>query len=475
MSAIPETLAELRVPTDSLTTYPRNPRRGSTRAIRESLEQHGQYRPLVVNERTREVLAGNHTYLAARELGWNDIAVTFVNVDDDEAARIVLVDNRTADLAVYDDADLVELLQSFDTLDGTGWDDSDLADLLQSLGTNGDGVVDDDDESATQQRYSFDVYSMDELIERAVEHYRASGFPYRSLPLHRCMVEVNALAAMSSDKLLNTTLGYATADTFHPHRWHAHVGEKLNAIDVFNDDALIRVALKHLIEYGSPLSDQTFVSVCSLTRFAQAVSNFRPAFALMMMRRYAPDDAVVLDTSTGYGGRLVGFLASQCSTYVGVDPARETYQANERLADALCPASKRVELHCLPAEDVPHKLVKGRCDFALTSPPYFAKERYSDEPTQSWQRYSEPELWRESFLVPMLALQHAALRPGGVSLLNVADVDVAGAHVPLVEWTLEAARRAGFVIEGVERYPLQRRWGPQDDVVASEPVIVLRK
>lgn len=473
---IPATLTELRVPLDSLTTYPRNPRRGSTRAIRDSLERHGQYRPLVVNARTHEVLAGNHTYLAARELGWPEVAVTFVDVDDDEAARIVLVDNRTADLAVYDDTELVELLQSLDSLDGTAWDDSDLHELLQSLALSGDpDDVDDEDEPTKPQRYSFDVFSQEQIIEHAVEHYRATGFPYRSIALHRCMVEVNALAAMSTEKLANTTLGYATADTFHPHRWHAHVGDKLNALDVFNDDELIRIALAHLIEYGSPLTDQTFVSVASLTRFAQAVSNFRPAFALQLLRRYAPDGAVVLDTSTGYGGRLVGFLASSCSTYIGIDPARETHEGNERLAAALCPPSKTVALHCMPAEDVPHKLVKGRCDIALTSPPYFAKERYSDEDTQSWMRWPEPEQWRVGFLVPMLALQYAALKPGGVSIVNIADVTIGSTSVPLVQWAIEAATDAGFVLERVDEYPLSRRWGPQDDERASEPVLVLRR
>ena len=46
-----------------------------------------------------EVLAGNHTLLAARALGWKEIAATFVEVDDEYAKRILLVYNRTDDLA----------------------------------------------------------------------------------------------------------------------------------------------------------------------------------------------------------------------------------------------------------------------------------------------------------------------------------------------------------------------------------------
>jgi ParB-like chromosome segregation protein Spo0J len=123
---IPETLEALSVPIDSIHPYPRNPRRGSTHTIRQSLRAHGQYRPLVVNARTRDVLAGNHTYLAAREEGWRQIAVTFVDVDDEQAAKIVLVDNRSSDLALYEDSELVALLRSLDDTSGTGYDDDDV-------------------------------------------------------------------------------------------------------------------------------------------------------------------------------------------------------------------------------------------------------------------------------------------------------------------------------------------------------------
>jgi len=112
---------------------PRNPRRGNVAAIKQSLERNGQYRPIVVNRRSMEVLAGNHTLLAARELGWEEIAATFVDVDEEQARRILLVDNRTNDLAGYDTEELGELLQELDGLEGTGYDDATLGALLDEL------------------------------------------------------------------------------------------------------------------------------------------------------------------------------------------------------------------------------------------------------------------------------------------------------------------------------------------------------
>lgn len=126
---IPDTLDALKVPIEGLTPYGSNPRRGNVEVIVESLARHGQYRPIVVRAKTFEVLAGNHTLAAAKELGWTEIAATFVECTDDEAARIVLVDNRSADLGSYDDELLAELLSSLPDLDGTGYDDAALAAL----------------------------------------------------------------------------------------------------------------------------------------------------------------------------------------------------------------------------------------------------------------------------------------------------------------------------------------------------------
>lgn len=121
------------VATSSLDLYPGNPRRGDIDAIKESLEVNGQYRPLVVSRRTMQVLAGNYTLTAARELGWTEIAVVLLDVDDGQARRIVLVDNKTGDLAENDSAALLELLDSLEGLDATGYDERAVDELLDEL------------------------------------------------------------------------------------------------------------------------------------------------------------------------------------------------------------------------------------------------------------------------------------------------------------------------------------------------------
>src|SRR5215472_913879 len=144
MTGIAPTLAKLTVPLDSLKPYSRNARKHDLETLRASLRHHGQYRPIVVRAGSNEILAGNGTWAAAKAEGWREIACTFVDVDDDQAARIVLVDNRSNDLAGYDEAVLADLLESLPTLDGTGYGQDDLDELLAKVRGPQEGLTDPD-------------------------------------------------------------------------------------------------------------------------------------------------------------------------------------------------------------------------------------------------------------------------------------------------------------------------------------------
>ncbi len=126
------------VPVEQLLPYPGNARRGDVEVIRESLRRNGVYKPVVVQRSTGYVLAGNHTVQAAAEEGWATLPAVHVDCDDDTARRIVLVDNRSNDLAMYDDSALANLLIGLDgDMGGTGFEADDLETLLGSMEEGG--------------------------------------------------------------------------------------------------------------------------------------------------------------------------------------------------------------------------------------------------------------------------------------------------------------------------------------------------
>lgn len=123
---------------EALQLDPRNARKHGRRnldAIVASLSEFGQRRPLVVMS-DMMVIAGNGTLQAARELGWSEIAVTVVPEDwtREQAAAYALADNRTAELATWDDDVLSETLAE---LDAGGWD-------LAALGFDGMPALEND-------------------------------------------------------------------------------------------------------------------------------------------------------------------------------------------------------------------------------------------------------------------------------------------------------------------------------------------
>ncbi len=125
------------VPIARLKQHERNVNSGDFGAIHESIEANGFFGALVVQRSTQKILAGNHRYAAAKQLGYTELPVTWVDVSDDAALRILLADNRTARLGHDEPNALAELLAELAGTDkgliGTGYDGDALDQLLSEL------------------------------------------------------------------------------------------------------------------------------------------------------------------------------------------------------------------------------------------------------------------------------------------------------------------------------------------------------
>jgi DNA modification methylase len=139
---IAKDLQSLTVPIDNLTALDKNARRGDVDAVAKSYQQFGQRKPIVAKRNkavkggkpTGMVIAGNHQLLAAKQLGWTEIAVVFTDDDDKTARAFALADNRTHDLGNYDNVLLAELLEDLkmddDLFGASGYTPKDLKNLL---------------------------------------------------------------------------------------------------------------------------------------------------------------------------------------------------------------------------------------------------------------------------------------------------------------------------------------------------------
>lgn len=118
---------------NDLHPHPQNPNRGDVEALTASLNTFGQYRAIVaLTDGT--ILAGHHLWQAARANGHTTIRVEVIDCDEQTARKILIADNRLADLGPGVDPELLlTVLNDLDILDGSGYNADDLALLEQTI------------------------------------------------------------------------------------------------------------------------------------------------------------------------------------------------------------------------------------------------------------------------------------------------------------------------------------------------------
>lgn len=168
MTGIPQHTLDIElVDVSTISTYPGNARQGDIDKIAESIDENGFYRPLIVQKSTRYILAGNNTYRAATErLDLKQVPISIIDVSDKQAKKIVLVDNKLNDDAIYDDKALADLLQSLgNDVEGTGWDEDEIAAVLDRVEDTPDFDPEDDDDVRLDRKNVTDCPSCGHTFE----------------------------------------------------------------------------------------------------------------------------------------------------------------------------------------------------------------------------------------------------------------------------------------------------------------------
>lgn len=163
------------VPVDALTPHPQNPRKGDTVVIAESIVHNGFYGAVVAQKSSGFIIAGNHRLQAAIDTGATEVPVIWVDADDEQALRILLADNRTNDLAGYDDNVLAQVLKSLESIEGTGYDQAAVDEIIASV----DGVAEDASGDGPEVRLD----RAEELLAKwKVQPGQLWSIPSKSLP-----------------------------------------------------------------------------------------------------------------------------------------------------------------------------------------------------------------------------------------------------------------------------------------------------
>lgn len=255
----------------------------------------------------------------------------------------------------------------------------------------------------------------------------------------------------------------------------------------------------------------------------QPAVNFPPLTAKWIYENYTShiqqDEPLhIYDPSAGWGGRILGAMSSRKNIhYIGTDPntdnmipelgiSRYQYVAdfyNDRcLTDFSDEFLKFFEPSVEPntyhifqdgseliKDNKDFQQYKGKLDLVFTSPPYFNREQYSEDESQSFKAYGQYDEWRTNFLIPTLTTAFNYLKPDRYILWNIASIKIGSdTYFDLEGDSIEALTKLGCEYKGKLKMLMTRMIGlnPDSDGVKNsveyggkwykyEPILVFYK
>lgn len=307
------------------------------------------------------------------------------------------------------------------------------------------------------------------FAQEIFEHYRKEGFPYFPTDDTWRQNEWRKFEkwcgdTVEEDKVRQTMHGLSLAWSYMPHSWDVRCNGLMTPKEAFENDEIFMKVIRKRMRFGDNISDNGIRKMLKMFSGVQSVSNFRPSAAYGLYNKFTSPGASVLDTSCGFGGRLLGAIKADVN-YTGFDPSSPTHKGLLGLAKDF---GKR-DIEILKAGSEENCFV-NEFDFIFTSPPYFNTEVYSEESSQSCIKFTTKEEWRDGFLAPTLEGMYKSLRKGWC-LVNIQDVR---SYKNLVKDTIRLGQSVGFSYQGEMKYMLSAM-KKGDDSYKYEPILMFKK
>lgn len=227
--------------------------------------------------------------------------------------------------------------------------------------------------------------------------------------------------------------------------------EQASIYDRFYQDNVLETCLDIWLSRGNDLNSLRTMFMGIGRLFWDTPINFSPMRAKIFYECFCPKDGVIYDYSAGYGGRMLGALSSKRNfTYIATEPNTATYQnllnlgskieRNTLRKNSFYIYNKCSEDLILPTESI---------DLAFSCPPFFKKEKYSDEDTQSINKYPDYCNWLNLYVKPTIINCYNALKPGGVYGVDISNyIYNKREEIPLIENWCMIAEEIGFYFKG---------------------------
>lgn len=228
----------------------------------------------------------------------------------------------------------------------------------------------------------------------------------------------NTISLLFNPHRLNIITEASVTRTSAPMSIFQSLSDKGNELYTEKIDGLARLYLYNL-EQG--INNPFYCTIQRGYNGVAYVNEFPPFVARQIYQKYTDRmKRSILDPCAGWGGRMIGAASLPNTRYVACEPCVETYNGLVKLGNWLKSLQPTFdfEIHNIPYEEFE---TDEKFDIALTSPPYFNTEHYSDADTDSAHKFPQYELWANGFYKPLIVNTVNRLKDGKPFILNIGD------------------------------------------------------
>jgi 16S rRNA G966 N2-methylase RsmD len=291
---------------------------------------------------------------------------------------------------------------------------------------------------------TFSEDEMENYINKVFNYYKENGFPYLPTDHQWRIKELNKLLKYDFMKcnqgeyISQTMHGLSLCWSFFPHAFNIPCNNLMTPLEAFENDELFIKVIKKRIQLGDNMSDSGIRKMLKMFTGVQSVSNFRPTACASILKTYQPQGGRFFDPCGGWGGRMLGSYLTDME-YICCEPSTKTHKGLIELSSFL---NQQYQILHRGSETEFNPIMNETMDIIFTSPPYYNCEVYSDEQSQSCNKYKTKESWVEGFLKPMLKNSFKLLKKGKYAVFNIANVP---SFVNLEEVLIQKALEVGFI------------------------------
>lgn len=258
-----------------------------------------------------------------------------------------------------------------------------------------------------------------EVADYLYRYFREEGFPYEEYTDDELKKDFENISMAA----VNSPAGMKIVKHFCKHYYKVSGHGKLSMVNAFYNKKEFMSTLYNRL--GITYKEQFNITGNMIRQGlrnsynAFATSTFKPTIAKYIYNQFIDtDNAIVLDTSAGFGQRMLGAASNgNIGKYIGVDPWAETIEALNNIKNYF---SLSADLHCVGSEHFCPEDLVGQIDFCFTSPPYYDLEIYANDDKQAYYNRTFGQYINEWWL-PTVKNIHTLLKPGAKFILNMND------------------------------------------------------